>query len=60
MDRAKSETPALRLTPRGGGDTLAIWRRQGKTGRIKALTLLGGKRAYSQASDGVQLFAFMP
>jgi len=42
MDRAKSKTPATRLAPRGGGDTLPIWRRQGKTGGIKALTVIGG------------------
>ena len=27
---------------RGGGDTLALWRWQGKASRIKALTMKGG------------------
>jgi len=37
MERANPRSPPERRSRRGGGDTLAIWRRQGKASRIKAL-----------------------
>jgi hypothetical protein len=36
IDRA-----AARLPRCDGGDTVAVWQRQGKTSRIRALTLIG-------------------
>jgi hypothetical protein len=40
---APDHLPVPRAQSRyGGGDSLTIWRRQGKTSRIKALTMLGG------------------
>ena len=50
MERANPRVPPKRRSPRGGGDTLAIWRRQGKASRIKALprTCLKSKACLSR------------
>src|SRR3979411_2735509 len=41
MSRANPPAAPYAQSRRGGGDTLAIWRWQGKASRIKALTMKG-------------------
>jgi hypothetical protein len=43
MSRANPLAAPYARSRRGGGDTLAIWRWQGKAGRNKALTMMGGQ-----------------
>jgi len=45
MNRAESADLPPVQSPRGGGDTLAIWRWQGKASRIKALPRSGQKNS---------------
>ena len=52
MRRAKPASSAIGSIPAGGGDTLALWRWQGKVSRIKALTLLGGRSRPYLGTDG--------